>query len=289
MKIKKILNQNAVLVEENGEEKVVIGKGIGFNKKRNDILLQHEIERIFVLEAEGQMKLQSLLNQIDEKYLFAAEKIIDHAENILMETLNEHVLIALTDHLAFAAENLKNGIIIRNKLLPEIEVLYPEEFQVAQWAVGYLVQTLDVPYTYDEAGYIAIHLHSARAGERSKHQSIREVTIVSEIVRLIEQELAIDLRAKTMALNYTRLVNHLRLLLQRYHNQQYATLDDEIVQMVKMKYPASFEIAKKIRVLLLKTYQLSTTSEELGYLAIHIERLRLAGQERKSQKESEEL
>lgn len=289
MKIKKILNQNAVLVEENGEEKVVIGKGIGFNKKRNDILLQHEIERIFVLEAEGQMKLQSLLNQIDEKYLFAAEKIIDHAENILMETLNEHVLIALTDHLAFAAENLKNGIIIRNKLLPEIEVLYPEEFQVAQWAVGYLVQTLDVPYTYDEAGYIAIHLHSARAGERSKHQSIREVTIVSEIVRLIEQELAIDLRAKTMALNYTRLVNHLRLLLQRYHNQQYATLDDEIVQMVKMKYPASFEIAKKIRVLLLKTYQLSTTSEELGYLAIHIERLRLAGQERMSQKESEEL
>lgn len=289
MKIKKILNQNAVLVEENGEEKVVIGKGIGFNKKRNDILLQHEIERIFVLEAEGQMKLQSLLNQIDEKYLFAAEKIIDHAENILMETLNEHVLIALTDHLAFAAENLKNGIIIRNKLLPEIEVLYSEEFQVAQWAVGYLVQTLDVPYTYDEAGYIAIHLHSARAGERSKHQSIREVTIVSEIVRLIEQELAIDLRAKTMALNYTRLVNHLRLLLQRYHNQQYATLDDEIVQMVKMKYPASFEIAKKIRVLLLKTYQLSTTSEELGYLAIHIERLRLAGQERKSQKESEEL
>ena len=283
MKIKKILNQNAVLVEANGEEKVAIGKGIGFNKKRNDTLYQREIERIFVLEAEGQMKLQSLLNQIDEKYLFAAEKIIDYAENILMEKLNEHVLIALTDHIAFAAENLKNGIIIRNKLLPEIEVLYPEEFQIAQWAVGYLVQTLDVPYTYDEAGYIAIHIHSARAGERSKHQSIREVTIVSEIVHLIEQELSIDLRDKMMALNYTRLVNHLRLLLQRYHNQQYAALDDEIVQMVKLKYPASFEIAKKIRVLLLKTYQLSTTTEELGYLAIHIERLRLAGQKEKSQ------
>lgn len=283
MKIKKILNQNAVLVEANGEEKVAIGKGIGFNKKRNDTLYQREIERIFVLEAEGQMKLQSLLNQIDEKYLFAAEKIIDYAENILMEKLNEHVLIALTDHIAFAAENLKNGIIIRNKLLPEIEVLYPEEFQIAQWAVGYLVQALDVPYTYDEAGYIAIHIHSARAGERNKHQSIREVTIVSEIVHLIEDELSIDLRDKMMALNYTRLVNHLRLLLQRYHNQQYAALDDEIVQMVKLKYPASFEIAKKIRVLLLKTYQLSTTTEELGYLAIHIERLRLAGQKEKSQ------
>ncbi|MHC5269428.1 PRD domain-containing protein [Enterococcus sp. LJL98] len=284
MKIKKILNQNAVLVDDAGEEKVAIGKGIGFNKKRNDRLFPREIERLFVLEPEGQMKLQSLLNQIDSKYLFAAEKIIDQAETLLMEKLSEHLLIALTDHLAFAAENLKNGIIIRNKLLPEIEVLYPEEFRVAQWAVEYLTQTLQVPYTYDEAGYIAIHLHSARAGERNKHQSIREVTIVSEIVQLIEKDLATDLHTKEMLLNYTRVVNHLRLLLQRFHKQQYATLDVEIVQMVKEKYPASFETAKKIRVLLLKNYQLSTTSEELGYLAIHIERLRLAKNEKQEEK-----
>ena len=281
MKIKKILNQNAVLVDDHGEEKVAIGKGIGFEKKRNDLLFAHEIERLFVMEAEGQLKLQSLLNQIDEKFLFAAEKIVERAEMVLMETLNEHILISLTDHLAFSAENLQNGIIIRNQLLPEIEVLYREEFTIAQWAVDYLVQTLGVPYTYDEAGYIAIHLHSARQGERDKHQSIREVTIVSEIVQLIEEELQLDLHVKEMVLNYTRLVNHLRLLLQRHHQQRYATLDEEIVEMVKTKYPESFFIAKKIRVLLLKNYQLSTTTEELGYLAIHIERLRLIQADKK--------
>ncbi len=281
MKIKKILNQNAVLVDDHGEEKVAIGKGIGFEKKRNDLLFAHEIERLFVMEAEGQLKLQSLLNQIDEKFLFAAEKIVERAEMVLMETLNEHILISLTDHLAFSAENLQNGIIIRNQLLPEIEVLYREEFTIAQWAVDYLVQTLGVPYTYDEAGYIAIHLHSARQGERDKHQSIREVTIVSEIVQLIEEELQLDLHVKEMVLNYTRLVNHLRLLLQRHHQQRYATLDEEIVEMVKTKYPESFFIAKKIRVLLLKNYQLSTTTEELGYLAIHIERLRLTQVDKK--------
>lgn len=281
MKIKKILNQNAVLVDDHGEEKVAIGKGIGFEKKRNDPLFAREIERLFVMEAEGQLKLQSLLNQIDEKFLFAAEKIVERAETVLMEKLNEHVLISLTDHLAFSAENIQNGILIRNQLLPEIEVLYREEFTVAQWAVDYLVQTLGVPYTYDEAGYIAIHLHSARQGERDKHQSIREVTIVSEIVQLIEEELQLDLHAKEMVLNYTRLVNHLRLLLQRHHQQRYATLDEEIVEMVKTKYPESFFIAKKIRVLLLKNYQLSTTTEELGYLAIHIERLRLIQADKK--------
>lgn len=280
MKIKKIFNQNAVLVDDQGEEKVAIGKGIGFDKKRNDLLFSPDIERLFILEPEGQMKLQTLLSQIDEKYLFAAEKIIKHAETVLMEKLNEHLLIVLTDHIAFAAQNIKDGIFLRNKLLPEIEVLYREEFTIAQWAVDYLTETIGIPYTYDQAGYIAIHIHSARSGEQDNHRSIREVTIVSDIIQLIEKELAINLHAEEMALNYSRLVNHLRLLLQRYHNQQYATLDNEIIQLVKLKYQESYHIAKKVRVLLIKNYQLSTTTEELGYLAIHIERLRLASRKK---------
>lgn len=165
MKIKKILNQNAVLVDDQGEEKIAIGKGVGFNKQRNDLLFSRDIERLFVMEPEGQQKLQTLLNQINESYFFAAEAIIDHAETVLMEKLNEHIFISLTDHIAFAAQNIENGIVIRNKLLSEIEILYGEEFGIAQWAVDYLNRTLEIPYGYDEAGYIAIHIHSARTGK----------------------------------------------------------------------------------------------------------------------------
>lgn len=276
MKIKKILNQNAVLVDDQGEEKVAIGKGIGYDKKRNDLLFSREIERLFILEPEGQLKLQNLLNQIDEKYLFLAEKIIDRAETVLMEKLNEHLLIALTDHIAFASENISNGILVRNKLLKEIEVLYSEEFAVAQWAIDFLTKELDIPFSYDEAGYIAIHIHSARSGQSNNHRSIREVIIISDIISIIEDNISVNLRSEDMALHYSRLANHLRLLLQRYHNQNYAALDDEIVEIVKRKYSESYEIAKMVRVLLMKQYQLSITSEELGYLAIHIERLRVA-------------
>ncbi|EMW6117602.1 PRD domain-containing protein [Enterococcus faecium] len=276
MKIKKIFNQNAVLVDDGGQEKVAIGKGIGFDRKRNDLIFDRDIERIFVMEPEGQIKLQNLLNQIDERFLFAAETIIDHGETVLMEKLNEHVLIALTDHIAFSAENINNGIVIRNKLLREIEVLYSDEFSIAQWAVEYLTKELGIPYTYDEAGYIAIHIHSGRSGRNNNHRSIREVTIVSDIIHLVESELETDIHSEPFSLNYSRLVNHLRLLLQRTHAQQYAVLDTEIVEMVKRKYPESYKISKKIRVLLTKEYQLAITKEELGYLAIHIERLRSA-------------
>ncbi|GAA2917198.1 PRD domain-containing protein [Enterococcus pseudoavium] len=274
MKIKKILNQNAVLVDDQGEDKIAIGKGIGFSKQKNDLLFARDIERLFVMEPEGQRKLQTLLNQIDERYFFATEAIIDRAETVLMEKLNEHIFISLTDHIAFAAQNIENGIVIRNKLLSEIEVLYGEEFGIAQWAVDYLNQTLEIPYGYDEAGYIAIHIHSARTGKNSNHDSIREVSIVSDIIHLIEKELEIDIRSQDMALDYSRLANHLRLLLQRYQKQRYAVLDEEIFEMVRNKYPESYQVAKKIRVFLMKNHQVAITTEELGYIAIHVERLR---------------
>lgn len=275
MKIKKVLNQNAVLVEDVGQEKVAVGKGVGFNKKKNDLLFPNQVERMFVMEPEGVKKLQVLLSQIDEKYFFVTEEIIAHAETVLGEKLNEHINIGLSDHIAFAAENIQNNIIVRNKLLNEIEILYTEEFSIAQWAVDYLTQTLGIPFSYDEAGYIAIHIHSARSGRTDNSKSIREVTIVSEIIHLIEQELGIDIHDEKMSLSYSRLVNHLRLFIHRFQQNQYAVLDDEILDVVRKKYAESYEISKKVQVLLMRNFHYQVPNEELGYLAIHIERLRM--------------
>ena len=274
MKIKKVLNQNAVLVLDEGQEKVAVGKGVGFNKTKNDVLSRQLVERMFVMEPEGLKKLQVLLSQIEDKYFLASEEII-HAETVLGEKLNEHINIGLSDHIAFAAENIQNNIIVRNKLLSEIEILYSEEFAIAQWAVEYLTQTLEIPFSYDEAGYIAIHIHSARSGRTDNSKSIREVTIVSEIIHLIEQELAIDIHDDKNSLSYSRLVNHLRLFIHRFQQNQYAVLDEEILEVVKKKYAESYEISKKVQVLLMRNFHYQVPNEELGYLSIHIERLRM--------------
>ena len=270
MKIKKVLNQNAVLVLDEGQEKVAVGKGVGFNKTKNDVLSRQLVERMFVMEPEGLKKLQVLLSQIEDKYFLASEEIIQHAEPVLGEKLNEHINIGLSDHIAFAAENIQNNIIVRNKLLSEIEILYSEEFAIAQWAVEYLTQTLEIPFSYDEAGYIAIHIHSARSGRTDNSKSIREVTIVSEIIHLIEQELAIDIHDDKNSLSYSRLVNHLRLFIHRFQQNHYAVLE-----VVKKKYAESYEISKKVQVLLMRNFHYQVPNEELGYLSIHIERLRM--------------
>jgi beta-glucoside operon transcriptional antiterminator len=68
MEIQKALNQNAVLVFDEGQAKVAIGKGIGFKARPGETIAQDAIERLFVLEPEGVKKLQTLLSQIDESF-----------------------------------------------------------------------------------------------------------------------------------------------------------------------------------------------------------------------------
>lgn len=50
MEIQKALNQNAVLVLDEGQAKVAIGKGIGFKARPGETIAQDAIERLFVLE-----------------------------------------------------------------------------------------------------------------------------------------------------------------------------------------------------------------------------------------------
>ncbi|MGE9716500.1 PRD domain-containing protein, partial [Escherichia coli] len=70
-------------------------------------------------------------------------------------------------------------------------------------------------------------------------------------------------------------MNHLRLFIHRFQQNQYAVLDEEILEVVKKKYAESYEISKKVQVLLMRNFHYQVPNEELGYLSIHIERLRM--------------
>ncbi|MEG2292855.1 MAG: PRD domain-containing protein [Carnobacterium sp.] len=272
MKIKKVFNQNAVLVVDGTTEKVAIGKGIGFNKKKNDLVFDYDIEQLFIMENE-QENFQQLLSQIDESYFFASERIIEHAEHALKEKLNEHIHIALGDHIAFAMDRLKNGIVVRNKLRKEIEVLYAEEFLIAEWAIEYLSTQFGSVFTLDEAAYIAIHIHSARTGEYGNSKSIREITMVSEMARVVGEELVLDFNQADLSLSYSRLVTHLRFVLERFYTKKYHTMDLEVLAIIKKNYHASYQIALKVAEMMKQDFNVVLPDDELGYITIHIERL----------------
>src|SRR5699024_12437102 len=124
MKATKILNNNAVIIEDNGQEKIAIGSGVGFNKTKNDSINPSKIEKKFVLEENE--KLEQLLLRIPEEHFILSEEIIAYAEEKLGVKMNIHILFALSDHLSFAIECDLNYILIQNIHIIVITVIYLE-------------------------------------------------------------------------------------------------------------------------------------------------------------------
>ncbi len=270
MKITKILNNNAVIVMDGQQEKIAVGSGIAFDKKKNDIVNVYKIEKLFVMKENE--KLYQLLNRIPEEHFIISEKIISYAEEYIGTKLNEHIHVVLTDHISFAIERERDGIQLKNKLLPEIKILYKREYEVGLWAIKLIKKECNIEMSDDEAAFIALHLHTMKIQGGDLHQTVRQTTILKEMVQWILQTLNTEVNEDD--LSYQRLITHLRFALTRANQFEHHTMDDEMLSMIKKKFPVAYDCATKVAKQMSLIHQVTLPVEELGYITLHIERLR---------------
>ncbi|STO35958.1 Levansucrase and sucrase synthesis operon antiterminator [[Flavobacterium] thermophilum] len=271
-RIHKILNNNAVVVLDEGKEKIVMGPGIAFQKRKNDLIPPGRIEKIFVMEEENE-KFQQLLRTLPEEHIDIAEEIISYAEGKLQAPLNDHIHIALTDHLSFAIERLKQGYRIQNKLLNEIKVLYKAEYEIGLWAKQLIKERLGIEIPDDEAAHIALHIHTAKLDAASMNKTMRETTLIHELVDLIQTELGILIDKESIS--YQRLLTHLRFALSRIENgEPIHSMDEEMLALIQTKYAKEWACTQKAATYAEKEYGIRFPEEELAYIVLHIQRLR---------------
>ncbi|OTQ09647.1 hypothetical protein B6D11_13395, partial [Gilliamella apicola] len=108
MIILKKFNNNAVVVDKNGHEIVVMGNGLGFGVSKGDVVDINKIEKTFVLTESNQNILINTLSDVPSEYLKLTETVIAFAEHDLGYKFNEYFLLSLSDHLYHA--------ILRNNL-----------------------------------------------------------------------------------------------------------------------------------------------------------------------------
>jgi beta-glucoside operon transcriptional antiterminator len=274
MKINKILNNNAIVVKDWEGEKIVFGSGIAFQKKKNDPVDQTRIEKIFVMKDHTKhQQFEEILSTLPEEHIQVSEEIISHAENQLGVIINEHIHIALTDHLSFALERLANGMVIKNTLLNEIKVLYAKEFQIGLYAKELISEKLGIEIPDDEVGYIALHIYTAKmnAGEMTKTLDI--TAMIRGIVDVVEDCLSIKLVEDTVS--YERLITHLRFAVQRSESDEpFHELDSEMVRIIKEKYRESYSIAQKAGYFVKEEYDFELHDSELAYISMQIQRIK---------------
>lgn len=271
LKILKVLNNNVVLTIQDRSEKIIFSKGIGYKKHAGDTIgAETIVDKIFSIEdKENSEKFNELIRRTDSSIVGLCEEIIAMIDREFNEELDEKIHIGLIDHIAFTLSRLKANDEISNPFLIEIETLYRQEYEVAKKAVAILEKQSGIKIPDGEAGFIALHIHSAR-NKGKLSNTIKYAYLASSIAELIEDEF--DLEIDRESLDYARFVIHIRFAVERIMNNN--PIKNMLLNEIKKKLKSSYKIANKAGKLIENQLGVKVVEDEIGYITVHIERLK---------------
>lgn len=113
MKIEKVYNNNVVLAKSDDlSEIIVMGKGIGFQKKTGDTFDESLVEKTFVIkENDSANQLKAIYQDLPQEESDAIFKIIQEAETRLNHAFQANVYLALADHIHYAIQRTRKELI----------------------------------------------------------------------------------------------------------------------------------------------------------------------------------
>lgn len=271
--IKKVLNSSVVLAADSREKEVIVlGKGIGYGKKPGTKVESCGDERVFIpLDNNDGNKLKEILAEIPVSYLEVCKDIVMFAQEVLACTLNDHIYLALTDHIYYAVQRKEQGINIVNKMFWNIQNLYPKEFRIGQYGLELIKQKIGVELPIEEAANVAFHIVNASKAPDSGYDALRVSRLIQSIVTTVTYTMKCNLNQQSI--HYSRFISHLQFFAERMFRNEMLDEDQVLYNNMKDSYPAAMECAEKIRTLIIKDYDIVITDEEAAYLAVHIQRL----------------
>lgn len=272
-RVEKVLNHNTVIAihGDNHKEYLIMGKGIGFGKKINERIETRPEDTVYSLqESTERGDAGQLAKSISPVCLEIADEVLKKAEQTF-GTIDRNMLFPMADHIEFAVKRIQNNEQIRNPLTEDIRILFHAEYKVAQCIEDILLKRLGIQIDEHEIGYVALHIHSALE-EENISQSMQMAQAVRTCVSMVERETGKSI--DVLSLSYNRLMNHIRYLVLRA--QKGEPLKVSMNDYMEIKFPRSFQIAQTVCDQLSQDLHVQLSEEEIGYLAIHLERVTAA-------------
>ncbi|PZD97602.1 PtsGHI operon antiterminator [Paenibacillus sambharensis] len=272
LQVLKVLNNNVVIASHGHYgEVVVIGRGVGFGKKAKDLIQADAGEKMFILRNQKEKELyKRLLEQVDEKLIGVMNDVIYYIAQHAGAPLNEHIHIALTDHIAFAVMRNRQGITVHNPFNYETREFYPREYKLAEHAVAEINSKLGIELPDDEIGFVALHIHSAIA-DRPIGEVRENSQLISDLVELIERSLGI--KVERDSLNYSRLLRHLMIALERVRRGEQVDEPGKITELIKAEYPEMYSLAWTLIKVIQQRLHKPVYDAEAVFLTLHLQRI----------------
>lgn len=276
MIIEKVINNNIVRSKnENQQEVLLVGCGLGFKKQIGDDVENEKIEKIYVNFPERPLnQIEKALANISYECIQVVNKIVEKARNVLNREFPDNTYLGLIDHINFAIERHNKGLIIRNALMWEIKRFYSAEYAIGVEALQIIKEITGVTLPEDEGAFIAVHLVSASLDSFETGRIKESLEIIRNILNLITYHFSIDLDENS--LHYERFITHLKFFVQRvFSGIELNDGDEDFLLILKDKYKEEYLCALKVFEYFLKKYQIRLTNDEMAYLTIHIRRITL--------------
>lgn len=266
--IKKINNNVAVCLDNDGYELIAFGRGIGFPKTPYELTDLKEVWRTYY---GIQSSYLGLLNEIPEEIVHLSIKIVDKAKLMIQNEINSNIVITLADHINFAIDRYHKNMDVKMPFCYDIQHLYEKEMKIGEWAVRLLNQELDIHLSKDEAVSIALHFINAQNMPKKEEDKVNENKIIYDLTCIIEADFAITINND--GFNYSRFVSHLQYLLKRKDkNTEIKSENKRMFEAMKQEYAQTYICVMHIEKYL-DALDWNPSEEELLYLMLHINRL----------------
>ncbi|EMC57367.1 BglG family transcription antiterminator LicT [Streptococcus mutans] len=276
MKIEKVFNNNVVqILGINNEEIIVMGKGLGFQKKPGDEVNQDLIEKRFILQnTDTDMvgELSRVYVDLDSEEIDLVLEIIHQGQEKLGQTFDISLYIALADHLHYTIQRTREGLTLQNPLAWEVRKFYPEEFQLGKDTIELVKEKMTLQLADDEAASIALHFINAQKDGGLLEKNCLISKIVSDILEIVRLHFG-EVRDEE-SISYNRFITHVQYFAQRVANGLVQGKNDAFLyEQVKENYPHVFACTEKIKSYVESAYNFAMSRDEQVYLTIHIQRL----------------
>ncbi|PXA72264.1 transcriptional antiterminator [Cryobacterium arcticum] len=269
----KVLNNNVVIsIDQSGQERVLMGRGLGFKLQPTDTIDPAKVEKTFILDQGSEADhARQLLASVPYPVIEAVNRAVDEAERALGRSLGRRFLIAVIDHVQYVLERMEQGIRIPTTTMPELRVLHPQEFAAATAMALSVSRSLDTTLPEEEAVFLTMHLLNATRDEPNGTAALL-FRRVQHVVTTVESGLGVQLDPASP--DYARFILHVQFLLQRLvAKSMLRGSDTSFFEFAKLSYPRSYAIAADVKSYVNAATGSELTDEELLYVIVHVERL----------------
>ena len=273
MIIKKVLNNNvAVVINEQGHECVIIGKGITFGRKKGETIDTSHAVKMYKSSGQGLAeKVSNIIEGIPFEHIKVCNEIVAVARKELGQ-VNDNIFLTLIDHISFAIDRHKQKMDFADTLW-EIRKLYPEEHRVGLMALDVIENRLNIRLPASEATFIAFHLLNANG--TSMENARTSLKLIKGILDIVQKHM--DLKIDEDTTQFARFMTHLRFFAGRINDKssrkQKHGKENKLLQMLLSEMPTEIACVDKIAKYVRTEFDYNVSDDEKSCLIIHIYRI----------------